>query len=412
MRNHFDYLTKDDEAAFFQKLAVDEASVKASHVAPEAMRKLASAKSPFEKVAVRLDRDLDLLKTAGECGLNAGMMRRADAYVDVLLTHAGLNNDELGEVFDKVAAAAIEADLLAAYEQLCGDVPDEYVGLVDDILVKAGADLTELALLEKQAKFGLGGLGRASHMAEEAGQVMRRGSHGAAGIAGELAGGGSAASKMKAGLAGVGAATKEIAQTTAGKATAPFKALGDKFRTARTARIARTRGELASSLETARKASTAPGLRGTTGKAMASSLEGTIAKNKSSALAQAGKAADKTKESMGLAKKPAASAATLPTAKAPAAESGGGAKPPKTKEPEAAAGAESPHASEATEAPPGGSEGKPPGFMDAWKKATTKGWKALSEEERGALIRGGVTAAVVYRVAAGKGAITGGDGII
>jgi len=63
--------------------------------------------------------------------------------------------------------------------------------------------------------------------------------------------------------------------------------------------------------------------------------------------------------------------------------------------------------------PPGGTEGKPPGFMDAWKKATGgAGWKGLSAEEKGVLIRGGVTAALIGRAVTGHGVITGGEGLI
>src|SRR5690606_36972397 len=106
---------------FFQKLAIDKAGVRASDVAPEAMAKIASAQSPFEKVAARLDRDLELLKVAGECGVNGGMMRRANAYMDVLYAHNDLSLEEYEQVFDKVAAYAIEVDLLAAYDQLCAE---------------------------------------------------------------------------------------------------------------------------------------------------------------------------------------------------------------------------------------------------------------------------------------------------
>jgi hypothetical protein len=88
----------------------------------------------------------------------------------------------------------------------------------------------------------------------------------------------------------------------------------------------------------------------------------------------------------------------------PTAEPAGTPKPTATT-PEAAAETHVPP-------PPGGASGKPPGFMDAWRKASTHGWAGLSSEERGALVRGGVNAAILYRTVTGKGVVSGGDGMI
>jgi hypothetical protein len=62
--------------------------------------------------------------------------------------------------------------------------------------------------------------------------------------------------------------------------------------------------------------------------------------------------------------------------------------------------------------PPPSVDTEKPGVMSAWKKVTEKGWGGLSPEEKGALIRGGVTAAMVSRAVTGHGAITGGEGLI
>lgn len=434
---HFAYLFEDDSKDFFQKIAIENAieSKAATQAVTPKMVKQASASTEFEKVAGRLERDLGILKHAGSCGLDAGMQKRANAYIDVLLSQVDLTAEEFGPVFDKVAAAAIQVDLEAAYHQLCKELDEDEHQYVDDVLIKVGHEITRLALLEKEAFLGAAArfLGRA---------------------AGRLAGGGAGKAMVRSGLAGtrsaVGAIARgrglsalEAAGAVGKKAIAPVRAAtraaGTEFRAARTAQMAATRGKVQSQLAAARSAAGAPGLRGAVAKGQAASLEKQMAGSRSKALQQAGEAAKKTKSSMGMGAKapelaapgtpkspttapktpaaaPPALAGAAKTEQAKAEQAVGQAKATEAAKPPKAPEASEPKA-HATEThtpppPPGGVEGKPPGFMDAWKKATSSGWNGLSQAEKGSLIRGGVTAALVYRTMTGKGAVTGGEGVI
>lgn len=506
MHDHFAYLLEEPTRDFFQKIANDEAGPRANQPAP--MTKTASAVRPpataFEKVAGRLDRDLGILKEAGACGVNGGMQHRANAYIDVLLSHTDLTPVEFGEVFDKVAATAIETDLHAAYGQLCDGLPEHEHHLVDEVLIKVGMELTELAMLEKEAFIGLAARGlmalgrRAIPALARGGAAVGRGAGAAARGAGAVARGagralsgspGNIGSTVRAGLggakevvkSGLGAAGRGAATAAkeVGKGIAhPFQAaargaknLAGEFRAARRKTIMDAPEKLENKLMVARNASKDPGLRGTIARGQTASLEKDLNKAQARATTTAAReAAGSTDKAVrvpttqgkdfGKAKIETQNAPTLPKRKGPdngpaettkvkteqaeagretgAAKANEAATPPappassaakNTDTPSAAAATtpsaakssakkDAPHGEQptggngATPPPPGGAEGKPPGFMDAWKKATNGGWKSLSGEEKGALIRGGVTAAMVYRGVTGKGAVTGGEGII
>jgi hypothetical protein len=472
--NHFEYLTADDEANFFQKAAIDASGVRADQrpLRPrgQAMTKTASA-APFAKVAGRLDRDLEILKVAGDCGLNAGMVKRADAYLDVLRAHAGLSAIEFGEVFDMVKGAAIDIDLRAAHGQLCHDLPEDLHPIVDEVLIKVGAEMVRLAMLEKQS--GLGswiakGVGRAAAGAETG--ALRRGlsaagevgagAANAVGHVGEAIGEGMGTAAKNVGRAGRGVAEAVAAPgEAAGEAMGRgVKAVGQKAtdlgNTARAAGRAEIMGapeKLQSKLDSLKQHISSGGsaLREPFAKSRAASLEKAIPKAQAARTGVAAReASTSTNPTVGGLKdikgKDLGSAPRMPKRTgpdigktpssepeaAPGTSSGGAAaaaaakepepiKPPKAngkpvgtpadeKEPSSPA---TPKPAGGTE-PPGGAAGKPPGFMDAWKKATTSGWKSLNPDERSKLITGGVTAAMTYRAVTGKGAITGGEGII
>ncbi|MBW2691040.1 MAG: hypothetical protein JRE57_00220 [Deltaproteobacteria bacterium] len=123
---------------------------------PAPIEKTAAApKTSFEKVAARLDRDIVILKIAGACGTSFGMCKRANAYIDVLLTNCDLSPDEFGELFDKVAAEAISTDIEASLAQLGAECPDDLKPWLEAEFSKIGFELAADAELEKQAIIGL-----------------------------------------------------------------------------------------------------------------------------------------------------------------------------------------------------------------------------------------------------------------
>lgn len=154
MSDHFAYLLEEDSGDFFQKAAEDEAHQvvsAATAVAPARMEKTASA---FEKFASRVDSDIEILKTAGDCGLSLGACRRTDRYMDSLLSRADLV-EGFEEVWDKLAASAIEADIEAARYQLYDMVEPDWYPHVDQDLAEIGADLVKDAQMDKEALIGI-----------------------------------------------------------------------------------------------------------------------------------------------------------------------------------------------------------------------------------------------------------------
>jgi hypothetical protein len=168
MSKHFSYLTQNDEADFFQKVANEQAEsrmpVASVPIIKTAMKNLLEGVT-FDKVASRIDRDIHILKTAGAYGMNLGMQKRAGAYIDQLYDQCEMTPEEFGQLFDKVASEAILADMAAAREHLESISDPGAMAWVDGELAKIGRDLTEGALMEKDAflglaRAGLAGLGR------------------------------------------------------------------------------------------------------------------------------------------------------------------------------------------------------------------------------------------------------------
>ncbi len=441
MRDHFAYLTADDEADFFQKVASAEAEASRKSLAPAPMIKTASV-SAFEKISSQLPRDLMVLRNAGECGLNAGMMKRADAYMDILASRADITTEQLAEIFDKVAGDAIQIDLAAANEQLCSMLPPQLHHHVDDVLIKIGAELFELALLEKQAGFG-----------EAIGKLLTRGGGGELGAGLSVAKGmvGRGASRIgraveEGGEAvgrGIGRAGRAVAEGGAAVGrgvAAPFKAVGrgigkevGAFRTARRAKIMEAPEKIQANIEAARAAG------GPHGADAAAHFEKKLQKAKTRQNEMLGREAVKNvNRAGGMGKAPphapigTPAAAENVAAKTVKAEGERGEaqnaattaatphSPPAEGAPAPAKGgaptnapAQSPAKAPKTEAePPGGAEGKPAGFKDAWTRLHQVGWKELTSQEKSKLISGGVTAAAAFRMMTGHGAVTGGEGLV
>lgn len=436
---HFDYLTNDDAGDFFQKVAMDQSGVRANQQPP--MVKTAAATpvkasrvlTPFEKVAGRLDRDLEMLKTAGECGVNAGMQKRANAYIDVVVANAELTPEQLGEVFDKVAGLAIQTDLLAAYDQLCDGLPEREHEVVDDVLIKIGKELVELALVEKDAllKIALSGasIGKMFHGIEEVGHAaqaaknVERAEHAAqaAKTIGLPAGEMGLKSQVRAGAG----AAKGYASHALGAPKRLWnraKEVGvaqnaQRMATARAQRMSKAQSSIPN-LEAARTkaqaAEAAGGARGAAARGAGKAIDKDLASARHNANPKPRAAAEpSTKASETAAKTDTERQQGADKAETAARPPGQPPKePPKAGGESGSAGGDEGSGGHATPPPPGGADGKPPGFMDAWKKATEGGWKGLSAAEKGVLIRGGVTGALVARAVTGHGAITGGEGLI
>jgi hypothetical protein len=246
MNKHFSYLLDEPAQDFFMKAAGDAAEriygISAADPAPMEKKASAPPKSSFEKVASRLDRDLGILKTAGSCGWDLGMCKRADAYVDVLLSNCHLSPDEFGELFDKIAAESIQTDLEAAYRQSCSGLEAELHPMVERHLAKLGYDLAGIAMMEKEAFAGRLIAGAGKMLGKwRGGRGMGYAARGERGIAGgaaavknvargEAAIAGSAARGLKERVVAPfrqGAANYRAARATAAKDSA--KALGKEM---------------------------------------------------------------------------------------------------------------------------------------------------------------------------------------
>lgn len=158
MSDHFSYLIDDDAGAFFQKVACEDAEavldVRPVVLQSEPMEKKASAMTHFEKIASRLEYDLGILKTAGSFGLNLGMSKRASAYLETILERVDLEPEEFTQVFDKVAATAIETDLTEAYRVITEQTSEDCHPWIEQEIAKIGFDMATEAELEKQAFLG------------------------------------------------------------------------------------------------------------------------------------------------------------------------------------------------------------------------------------------------------------------
>lgn len=229
MSNHFDYLLNDESESFFQKVANEASGAPVVELHTPSFSKHASAQSEFEKVASRLDRDLGILKTAGDCGENAGMTKRANAYIDILTSNVNIDAESFGLIFDKVAAEAIQVDLSEIFDNACSQYPVAYHSIIEETLSKVAAEVVELAILEKEAVIGA-----------LAGRLLTGGR--LLGRVGANIGGAKAV--IGGGMKAFGRGAASAAKTTAKQAKRPFSYAGKKvgkqvkdFRAARATKI-------------------------------------------------------------------------------------------------------------------------------------------------------------------------------
>ena len=116
MNNHFAYLIDDDSRTFFQKVAEERAVSSLPQPKPTIALetvKVASLVDPqgaFEKVAARLDADIEIIKIAGPRGVNMGATDRAMNYMSRLECDPEITDEQYLQIFDKVAFAALDAD--------------------------------------------------------------------------------------------------------------------------------------------------------------------------------------------------------------------------------------------------------------------------------------------------------------
>lgn len=153
MSDHFSYLYKDNEAAFFQKEACDAADKvipRANEIVKTASQASRDAYT-LEKVASRIDQDIFIIKTAGESGFNFGAQRRALGYMNNLLERVDMDPETAEEIFDKVAAEAISHDLDVVRAELYKMAGEEHHPWIDSQIASAGIDLVKAAELEKEA---------------------------------------------------------------------------------------------------------------------------------------------------------------------------------------------------------------------------------------------------------------------
>jgi hypothetical protein len=451
MNQHFAYLLDEQSDSFFQKVSCQEAErIDKVHVPrpePEPIEKQASEPTSFEKVASRLDSDLYIMKTAGVCGLNLGMSKRACAYVDRVMDEVDMTEEEFDYFFDKVAADSILVDLATAQQQLheMVDFDKTAMDAIDRELAFTGFQMSKLAELEKEALLAAG---RALFAAGKAGaksKIWRAGGAAKQGIKNVPGRVSSRAGKMWEGTKAGGRWAKALPGRAA-------RGAGSKYRQARLGLAERN-------LRNISRASKNPLMKAQTpaGAAYRKSLQGSALKQsaglqkmmsnpKYQAAAKQRRAArkikkqkmgtfqDRKKSRVALDEKrkatatrtkmereqgagKASEAANLDNIKlGPAGKPKAGAPPkgPKSKGPEPQPGGQ-PGAGgtpqPAAGAPPAAA-GADPKFMDTWKKMSKGGWGNLSAAERGVMVRGGVTGALGYRAVTGKGAVTGGEGLI
>jgi hypothetical protein len=156
MTDHFAYLYNDDEQEFFQKIACDIADEGTPSAATPMVK---TASSPevmtFEKVASRFDQDMFIIKTAGPSGFNLGAIRRGMAHFDFTVENVDMEDDQVVEMFDKIAAETIQHDLEVCRQALYKLGGEEYKEWVDAEIAAAGLELVKAASMDKEALIGL-----------------------------------------------------------------------------------------------------------------------------------------------------------------------------------------------------------------------------------------------------------------
>jgi len=417
MTDHFSYLYEDDAGDFFQKQAceaADEALPRADEIVKTASAPTADAYS-FEKVAARLEQDLFILKTAGPCGIDMGMNKRAAVYMDHIIDECDMDVEQFDSLFDKVAAEAIQTDLAAAKAELYKLAGDDIIlqAAIDEEINFIGFNMAKLANMEKEALIG-------------AARAM---------LAAGRAGGKSAL--RRAGTA-IRKAPGQATRATGRAVAAPFKGVARAGRGIaskyRQARIGLAERRLSSTNRALKGGFARKGTEGS--KAFRKSLQETRGKaqgnlgklmkdpkyqaaaqtRRTSAKARKAKQgakADKSKADMAAdAKKGqegAGAAANLP--KDPKVNTPAKTKDPSKTKDKASNDQKSP-GKDSERAAGETADGAGVTLSGSAKKMRDSGWGSLSGEEKQKLINAGVVGAVGHRMIMGKGAITGGEGIV
>jgi len=417
MNKHFAYLTNNDEATFFQKVANELAESKMVP-ATASIAKVASARpmikvAAFDKIAARLDQDLTIIKTAGACGMNLGMQKRAGAYLDRVLDHDGLTAEQFDQIFDKVAGEAITTDLEAAYAHLSDGMSPELAPWLEGEIAKIGHELVKEAMLEKEALRALLGAGLKS-LGRGVGHVLKSPVTATRAV-------GQGIQNMR-----INSGTRSLARTEASLANREGM-IADRAASGKTGVISRAKDRFDQDV--------ASGLRN-----KATSTKATIDKLTNKNLAKYSPTGpSKSSVSAAPAAAPAAGASPSPTpnpaaAAPPASPKGKGGTPaaaaPKGKKGRKGKGGTPAANTPANASPPPVPGAGTPGqaasgantmnaasgagitMKEAYEKARDLGWKALSGDEKQKLITAGAAVVVGGRVVLGGGILTGGDGLV
>ena len=148
MNKHFSYLLEEDDNEFFDKIAHEKNRRLAHRPAPTPAREWQKVAS-MDKLAARVESDIEIIKMAGESGGNFGAILRGCDYVNQLLDRGLVNQENGSHLFDKVAGATIEHDVSLIEAELAeiSGYPEWAKFAAADI----GTDLVEAMLFEKEA---------------------------------------------------------------------------------------------------------------------------------------------------------------------------------------------------------------------------------------------------------------------
>lgn len=398
MTDHFAYLLEDETADFFQKEACIIADSQMSTMTKTASREASRESYSFEKISSRVDGDLFMLKTAGPCGIAMGMSKRASSYFDHILDESNLDADEIDVIFDKIASESISVDLSAAREELYklagGD--SELLAAIDEEIGFVGFNMAKLATIEKEAIIAaakaLMAAGRSSTkaLAGRGVRAVKKGVRAAPSVAKKgitaplrAAAKASRSIASKARQARLGLAERRLKGIGRGlksgfavKGTAGSKAFRKSLQESRGKELAHV-GKLMKNPKYQAAATT-----------KRTAVKATTANRKAGQITQSQKRQSQT---------------ATRTKKGLTAAKGAAKAPAKTPQP----ATKTPQTPTKTVA-----EGAKVKLGDAAKKMRDQGWGSLSGDEKQKLINAGLAGVVGHRVVMGKGAVTGGEGIV
>lgn len=400
MSKHFNYLLDDESADFFQKFACDAAESempKATDIVKEAAAPMPALEG-FEKVAARVDLDISILKEAGETGFSLGMVKRASLYIEKVLDEHPMSEEQFSPWFDKIAAAAIEADLATVRADLEKLADGEYQDFINAEIAAAGIDLVMAANFEKEA---IAPLIRAARLLPKA---LSRGAKGAKGLGFRAR---LDAVKAAPGRAMRGARAEQAAIQRAKAQSRLTKAEG-KFQAAKAKHVPML--QAAARLPGATRQAVMPGV-----KSRAAAGVGKAKGKLDKATRKVNEAEKRLTQAREATKGPRAPTKDVPAiGKATSQPSAKGSTPRDAVQKSPTKALEEAGSAATKKSPPPIPEDakKPPGFMEVAQKAMGKGWGSLTPKERIKMIQSGAGAAVGYRALTGHGALTGGEGIV